>query len=216
MMRALSPLLCVFLWFSAQAVEVYKDADERGPARYSDMPFPGSEVYEVPPLPTYTPPKRAGLTTDSTESEADRDYKALSITNIQDGEAVRANDGNVTVKLAAKPGLKAAAGHRFMVLLDGEERQRSNTPTVGSSSAPRRLPFMSSAYPCCYHSAEPAQLAFGTITYRSPNMFTANGTVVMPFSCLASEAVLSPLKFENMDRGAPLEDGLIMCSQQTK
>lgn len=94
------------------------------------MPFPGSEVYEVPPLPTYTPPKRAGLTTDSTESEADRDYKALSITNIQDGEAVRANDGNVTVKLAAKPGLKAAAGHRFMVLLDGEERQRSNTPTV--------------------------------------------------------------------------------------
>jgi hypothetical protein len=125
---------CVFLGgfacAAAQAVEVYKDADGRDPARYSDAPFLGSETYEVPPLRVYTLPKMADFSAVGTKAEVARGYETLSISNIQNGEPVRANNGNITVKLAVTPELDVAAGHRFVVLLDGEDRKRSKTPTV--------------------------------------------------------------------------------------
>ena len=67
---------------------------------------------------------------NATGSEVKRAYERLTIANIQNGEAVRANTGNVTVKLALNPELWAEAGHRFVVLLEGQERQRSQASTV--------------------------------------------------------------------------------------
>ena len=60
---------------------------------------------------------------NSTDVELDPGYEALRIINIQNGEAVRANNRNVRnviVKLAVSPGPWAVADHRVVVLLDGE------------------------------------------------------------------------------------------------
>lgn len=133
-MRVLLHSCCYFCGFllcvSVQATQVYKDTERGGAARYADTPFPGSEVYEVPPLPTYTPSKTADFSPDSNQSELDRGYEALRITNIQNGEPIRANNGNVTVKLAVKPALKATTGHRIVVLVDGQPTRQSKTSTV--------------------------------------------------------------------------------------
>lgn len=119
-----------FLVVSAPAVEVYKDAEGAGPTKYSDTPFPGSEPYDVPPLPTHAPTTGATAARNETPAQEVSGYEALGIANIQEGEAIRANNGNVAVTLALQPGLNAAAGHRYVILVDGEARTQSETPTI--------------------------------------------------------------------------------------
>jgi hypothetical protein len=95
----------------------------------------------VAPLPTYTAPPAAPAKPTAPlpagpAADPGAAYALLAIRSPQPDEAVRANDGNVSVALDLVPGLQASAGHRLRVTLDG---QVLAAPASGSSVALQNL-----------------------------------------------------------------------------
>lgn len=121
----LSLILC---GIHGQAVEVYERIDDKGHVEYSDQPQPGSEPYHVSPVPTYQGPESTDMAPRSNASgqhqkgfdSSGDGYTALKIVNIHNGEAIRANNGNIRIQLSLKPRLKATQDHHIIILLDGE------------------------------------------------------------------------------------------------
>jgi hypothetical protein len=108
-------LLCAAL---AAPAQVYRSVGPDGAVTYSDQAQPGATPVDIAPTPTIAPPPAAGprLTAQKTAPEGPP-YTRFGIASPGNDEAVRANDGNVTVTLAAEPGL--ARGHSVVLRLDG-------------------------------------------------------------------------------------------------
>ncbi|HEY5602343.1 MAG TPA: DUF4124 domain-containing protein [Gammaproteobacteria bacterium] len=136
-------IICLlsFLAVTGQAA-VYKHVDEEGKViRYSDMPQKaGDEPMKVPPpaleydsktpasAPEFKPsPKPAPKAADSEDRKPATAYAAVTIMNIQNDEAIRANGGIYSIQLASQPALDAQAGHRYVVLIDGAAHQKSDS-----------------------------------------------------------------------------------------
>ncbi|MGD8884916.1 MAG: DUF4124 domain-containing protein [Gammaproteobacteria bacterium] len=139
--RATVAALLLGLATTAGQAAVYKHVDENGNViRYSDQPQnPGDKPINVPP-PAMTfdskPPKTTTFSTPSSserkkeKSETlDTTYSAVTFVKPDNDEAIRANGGVFPVTVASQPALNTTAGHRYVVVVDGEKHQSSDSAT---------------------------------------------------------------------------------------
>ena len=121
----LLPLLA-FVCTTASA-QVYKRSGPDGKVYFSDQPGPDAERIEVAPAQAVSmPPSELREPTAQPDSEAAGQpeeepvaYTVFSILSPVSEEAVRANDGNVTIYLMLQPALES--GHTIKLKVDGED-----------------------------------------------------------------------------------------------
>lgn len=138
-------LILVSYYAPVGAVEVYERINEKGNVEYSDQPQSGSEPYHVSPVPTYKGPESVDMAPRSElpgqgqrpYNDAKVDYTNLKIANIHNGEAIRANNGNVGVQLSLNPQLKVSRDHEFIIVLDGQKYWQGQQDAVQLTNLPR-------------------------------------------------------------------------------
>lgn len=136
--RPLILLLLLCLAAFSQAA-VYKHVDENGNViKYSDQPqHPGDKPINVPPpamtfdstpaKPFRATPSSESEKTDKKSREQETFYSAVTFIKPDDEEAIRANGGVFPVTVASQPALDTKAGHHYVVLVDGEKHQTSDS-----------------------------------------------------------------------------------------
>lgn len=144
----LRPLLCHTLGILLIALaglahaQIYKWTDDQGNTIYSDQPHPNSSQVELPPTNTLETavPQMPASQTGSTSQNPDRQgqlnsgYDTLEIASPGDDEAIRANDGNVTLVINTEPPL--SPGHILRASVDGQMRQEA---VAGNGRSTQRL-----------------------------------------------------------------------------
>lgn len=127
-------ILLVFVCATTSAQQVYRRIGPDGQVYFSDQPSPDAERIEVTPAPAIrlTPvPGQTDATTQADEGatepqdEALPPYTDFTIASPVSEQAVRANDGNVTVRLSLQPDLMP--GHRIALKVDGEDGKDVST-----------------------------------------------------------------------------------------
>lgn len=125
-MKRIFLLFLIFACATASA-EVFRRIGPDGQVYFSDQPGPGAERIEVKPVPTIrmqTPVPETRVQPDAGQQEEDA-YAAFSIVSPANDEAVRANNGNVTIRMELEPGL--LPGHSIKLKIDGEDGKDMNT-----------------------------------------------------------------------------------------
>jgi hypothetical protein len=126
-------LLLVVVCATASA-EVYRRTGPDGEVYFSDQPGPDAEKVDVAPVQSITPRPVPAVTGTADQkddgaagsvSEADFQYTDFAIVSPENEQGVRANDGNVSIRLSLQPGLQE--GHIVTLKLDGEGGERSQT-----------------------------------------------------------------------------------------
>ena len=122
-MRTLTALLLSLLLLPAQAA-VYRWVDPTGQVHFSDQPTPGSERIELRESSVYSPaqPPPAQTTGEGPADAAGEPPKPVKYTRIdvvspEEDEALRSNEGEVSISLELRPGL--APEHKIRLFLDG-------------------------------------------------------------------------------------------------
>lgn len=122
-------LLMLTLLTSSAFAEVYRSVDENGNTVFSDQPTADAEQIQLPEVTTYSPvivPVEDSSENADGEGEnsEDEDIPAapnyqLQIASPQDDEAIRANDGNLTVNVQIRPALSQKRGDMIQLRMDG-------------------------------------------------------------------------------------------------
>ena len=109
----------------AGAVEIYRhQGGDGGAVEFSDKPRTGAEKVEIKvplrpaPMPAASAPATPGAAAASTDAQP-IPYQALQITQPLNDEALRDNEGNVSVALQLVPPLQPQFGHSLVLLMDG-------------------------------------------------------------------------------------------------
>lgn len=115
-------LLASLLALTAQA-QIYSWTDDSGNRVFSDKPHPGAESLQLGPTNTIEAPQAAADTTRQQEQQqnsasASMQYQRLSITSPGNDEAVRSNEGELTLRVALDPPL--SNNHLLKAELDGQ------------------------------------------------------------------------------------------------
>jgi hypothetical protein len=121
--RTTTLLAILSLAASAAFANVYTWTDANGNRVFSDQPGPGSEpvklgpvnTVEIAPAPQLSTPSGQGATQQLQQGPR---YERLVITNHQNDEAVRANDGRVTLVVETEPPL--SRGHLLRAEIGGQ------------------------------------------------------------------------------------------------
>lgn len=124
------------------SAQIYTWTDAEGNKIYSDLPHPGARKIDLPPANTVdiTTPQTSVDQTGSANQNEDRQdqlangYTTLQIISPDDDEAVRANDGNVTLVVNTDPPL--LPGHVLRANVDGQLREEA---VAGSGQTTQRL-----------------------------------------------------------------------------
>ena len=137
-MQRILVLFLVFVCATANA-QVFRRVGPDGQVYFSDRPGPDAEHIEVTPARAVTLPaapeatpaaEQEGDAAAEAETEISAAYSLFTITSPARDQAIRANDGNVTVHLMLQPGLRT--GHTIALLIDGEDGR--NTSIAGDMS----------------------------------------------------------------------------------
>ncbi len=108
--------------------EVYRWIDENGNTVYSDQPVGNAEQIVLPEPSTYSPvvvPLAASeemtedVSSEDDEMPAAPSYQ-LQIASPQDDEAIRVNNGNLTVNIQIRPPLSQKRGDMIQLRMDGQ------------------------------------------------------------------------------------------------
>lgn len=116
-------LVIVFALPLVVQAQIYRHVDEDGTVRFTDQPGPDAEEVELDQVPTYQPqrveprPRRTPAGADE-ERPATSGYSEVNVIAPAHEEAVRDNQGNVTVRVGSRP--EVADDHQYQLLLDGE------------------------------------------------------------------------------------------------
>jgi hypothetical protein len=126
--------------FTANAAgQVYKRIGPDGKVYFSDQPDPGATEIEVRPVPTVKlPPVPQRPPAARQQDAVSPAYTALSIASPTNDQAIRANDGNVMIKLSLQPALQP--GHSVVLNVDGEDGEQvkaGGSLTIGLSNLSR-------------------------------------------------------------------------------
>ena len=119
-MRVWSALVLLSVTALASA-QVYRSVGPDGSVEFSDFPLtPNATVIDVQPAQTAPmgAPVRRPVAVAAPAAEPRTAYRRFEILSPGPDEAVRANDGNVSVALALEPPL--SPGHRVVVRVDGQ------------------------------------------------------------------------------------------------
>ena len=124
MLRIL-PLLLAFICATANA-EVFRRLGPDGNFYFSDRPGPDAEQIDVTPAAVIRPPPvRERPDTAGEQDSATPLYAKFNILSPTSDEGVRANNGNVTIRLSLQPAL--VSGHTIVLKVDGEDGKSINT-----------------------------------------------------------------------------------------
>lgn len=121
-MRQSLALLLLLLALPAVA-QIYKYTDANGNTAFSNQPPNGTKVetVDLPPLNsvgTVAPVAPSSPQNPSQTQPNVAAYQVLELTDLPDGEALRANNGSFTVGVAIQPRLQP--GHLLQLLVDGQ------------------------------------------------------------------------------------------------
>ncbi|MGY4531411.1 hypothetical protein ACVW0Y_000521 [Pseudomonas sp. TE3786] len=119
-MRLIVSCLLAALALPASA-EIYKYTDANGNTVFTNQPPQGSKAESVnlPPVNTVqSPPPPTMPGNGQGNTPAGQVYNVLEISNLPDEEALRSNDGNLTVGVHIEPALRI--GDSLQLLLDGQ------------------------------------------------------------------------------------------------
>ncbi len=122
--------LLLILVSSSVFAEIYRWIDENGNTVYSDQPVDDAEQIDLPEASIYSPvvvplevSDDSSETAEDVGSEDDEMPAApnyqLQIASPQDDEAIRANDGNMTVNIQIRPPLSQKRGDMIQLRMDG-------------------------------------------------------------------------------------------------
>ncbi|HQU14572.1 MAG: DUF4124 domain-containing protein [Gammaproteobacteria bacterium] len=104
----------------ASAANVYRWVGKDGSVVFSDQPRPGAQKVVIPPANVYDPAKLPVPGVTGTAGMAGHAvYASLKITAPGPDATVRQNNGDVAVKVAIHPALRAGEGDTIVLLLDG-------------------------------------------------------------------------------------------------
>ena len=123
-------LLTLVFACTAVSAQVYKRVGPDGKVYFSDQPAPDAERIEVAPAQSiHLPPVKPQSSSPGLQGEAAAGvYSTFAIVSPAGGEGVRANDGNVQVRLQIEPALKP--GHTITVSIDGADIHTGISTTV--------------------------------------------------------------------------------------
>ncbi|WP_304640091.1 DUF4124 domain-containing protein [Pseudomonas sp.] len=128
-----SVLACSTLLSASLSAGVYTWTDAEGNRVFSDQPRPGSTEVQVGPTNTVETPPPAQFNRPASQPERqgaeEPAYRRLAITNRQDDEAVRANDGQLTLTVETDPPLSRS--HLLRAEIDG---QPASVPVPGNGA----------------------------------------------------------------------------------
>ena len=139
-------LMFLLIVSATASAQVYRQITPEGKVIYSDRPAPGSEEVHVAPLQTYDfgsapgsakkPGRKAPPSNSPKPDKPDTfNYTELEIVSPANGEGIRANAGNVTVKLSVTPALRP--GHFLVLTMDGKNVGSGRGVTQKLSNVPR-------------------------------------------------------------------------------
>lgn len=106
-----------FCTLSGAQDSVYKSKDKAGPV-FSDEPSPGAKVIDLPP-PNVIQTNPAPTMPAPPVGNAPPPYRSLKIQSPADGSTIHTNTGEFSVSVYVIPALRAGAGDRIRVKLDG-------------------------------------------------------------------------------------------------
>ncbi|PVZ67660.1 DUF4124 domain-containing protein [Pelagibaculum spongiae] len=133
----LSSLLAATLVALPASAELYRYVDKNGNTIYTDKQVAGSELVNVGKGQTYkaTKPSRRYNNSSSNKSTqpASNQIPKITITNPTSGQAIRANDGSLSISLSLAPSL--GQNDKLEVLLDG--KVVGNSPSVALKNIDR-------------------------------------------------------------------------------
>ncbi|MCX4190100.1 DUF4124 domain-containing protein [Methylophaga sp. OBS3] len=122
------PLILLFTAITATA-GVYRSVDENGNVVFTDQPAENAEKIVLPQASVYTP---VDVPEEITSNEFDDQSEqldgedmppapsyALQIVSPQDDQAIRVNDGNLTVNIQIQPALNQQRGDLIQLQMDG-------------------------------------------------------------------------------------------------
>ncbi len=136
--RLMRLLTCMILATLASAVsaDVYRSVDENGNIIYSDTPSEGAEKIELREAQTVeSQPGTKSFQYEPPESDPPPRYKQVAITSPANDEAVRANSGNITVRMSVNPSLRP--GDRLVLTMDGREIASGRATSVSLENVER-------------------------------------------------------------------------------
>ncbi|MBQ0743705.1 MAG: DUF4124 domain-containing protein [Pseudomonas sp.] len=137
---ALGALLSLASVSALAQIYTWKDAD--GNTIYSDRPHPNAKTIELQPTNTVQPPANpqasqgnnaSGNGNDDRQSSG-RSYRDLQIASPANDEAIRSNEGTLSVTVNTDPPL--SSGHLMRVVMDGELREEA---VAGNGQATQTL-----------------------------------------------------------------------------
>ena len=142
MLQRLACLLLIMVALPASA-QIYRYTDANGNTAFSNQPPDGvkAKVVELPPLNSVESQKQPGTTMPAPNPSSpvplkEVAYEKLELTDLPEGEALRANNGTFTMGVAIQPRL--APGHLLQLLLDGNlYGQPGNVPRLQAVNVDR-------------------------------------------------------------------------------
>ena len=114
-------LACLLLSLPLLAsAQIYKYTDAQGNTVFTNQPPDGSaaQSVELPPTNTVQMQAPSVAPAQDSQTEAQRPYRTLQLTDLPDDAALRANNGTFSVGVVLEPTL--ASSHRLRLLLDGQ------------------------------------------------------------------------------------------------
>ncbi|TBU87421.1 DUF4124 domain-containing protein [Phytopseudomonas dryadis] len=126
------PLLACLLLILALPVsaQIYKYTDSNGNTVFTNQPPDGIDAQSVELKQTNTvqpPPAPATPPSSAPQAAEQAPYRVLALTDLPDGEALRANNGTFSVGVHIVPRL--SPGHSLRLLLDGKPYGRPSNVT---------------------------------------------------------------------------------------
>jgi hypothetical protein len=121
-------LLLLVLVCAAASAQVFRQTGPDGQVHFSDRPGKDAEQIDIAPTQTFSPPPvpaRTGGGDSNGQNDATSLYSEFTIVSPVSGQEVRANDGNVTVRLSLQPELMS--GHTMVLNIDGEDGEKTTT-----------------------------------------------------------------------------------------
>jgi hypothetical protein len=132
-------LTCLLLALGLPATaQIYSYTDANGNTVYTNQPPEGIDAKTIDLPPTNSVAAQPVSPPSSTPDSpvAGDAYRVLQLTDIPDGQAMRANNGTFSVGVILQPAL--AAGHQLQLLLDGQPSgPPSKRPPLHLSNVPR-------------------------------------------------------------------------------
>ena len=126
--------------FALAQTNVYKSVGPDGTVTFTDQPRPGAEKLEIREPKTVAPSAGAtraleGARGTPEEASAEAAYTEFAIVSPTDDQAIRANNGNVSVSMSLAPSLHA--DHAIVVSVNGQKIGKGSSTSLQLQNLPR-------------------------------------------------------------------------------